>query len=275
MHYNKNLIRNKILTNLKQINATIADLELKLDHLLAEDSQMEDFDYKILKPYYQSLGKLKEKRKKIEQLLETGNYGIVKKVTPAYELVLIDYVKDHIVNFDNRVLCGKNAIANDTIFNITRDLRWTYYHAKVIGGGLIAMKNEHDVLGNTLACLYSKYFKKTGFWQGSSWKTYRIAKGTKKGSFLFLDHLEVKDYQVLTFLFYKDPEAKKIYVGVQNLTNPQVLARLEQSKKPKLFYLTPSTNTKRYDSILKHYEDLKLNNLHDLDKLIPECYDLR
>lgn len=270
INYNLNLIKNRIEASLKALEEEILKLELDLESTLME----EVFNYPSLKPRYDLLNKLKSKKIKILKTLEDQSYGKRKEIRPKYELILLHDFKDHVINLKNEVLCGKNEDANDKVFFTAKPLNWTFYHAKVIGGGLVAMKDPNDSLGNSLACLYSKYLKVNKTSQGASWKGTKLIKGSKKGSFIFLDQTSVHAYEPLVLTFFKHKQQKKIYFGFREFIPESLLEELRQLKQ-KSFMVLNGDGHKRFEDFKEIYKELRLVNLDVLNILVPERYDLR
>jgi hypothetical protein len=76
---NKNLIKTRIEFQLSVVLSDLRTIEEELEKKLSVSSQ-KPFDYLQLKPSYDRLHVLNKKRKKIQQLLRTGTYGVRKKI---------------------------------------------------------------------------------------------------------------------------------------------------------------------------------------------------
>lgn len=269
VNYNLNIIRERIEENLKKIVSEIETLEDEIEKVLNSSP----FEYESVRVYYLKLNELTQKKNKILAVLNARTYGKRKTVRPKYELVLKFFVNNQIINYNNVILCGKNENANDQVFNITKSLNWTYYHANIIGGGLIAMKDPEDALGNTLACIYSKYLKKTGYARGTSSKARKIIKGSKKGSFLFLDRQHIAVYGALKFSFYKDTQNKKIYVYFNEPTE-NIQEDLKEKPRSAFFVQASEQPEIRFKALLDHYNNIKITNLDILNTVVPPLYKL-
>lgn len=253
---------------------TVAQRESELTSLLELNSQT-IVSFRALKPLHEELQLLKLKLKKIDSLLASATISRRVK-TPCYRIQLMDRYEHGILNINSLILCGRNDVANSRVYERTRNLNWTYYHANVIGGGLIAMKIASDDLGNSLACLYSKYDKKTGGAEPESWRSTEVRKGSKAGSFMFLSKDIIQGYVPLKLVFTVDERNHVFRVGFKDLSKLyQTTETSFERSRVQEFTIIPSQKKDRYSAVLRRWPQFKITNIGELDKLIPERYGLK
>ena len=211
---------------------------------------------------------IKTKIRALQTVLQSKAY-VKKPKTQVCVLKLLQKYKDHILYFSQGVLCGKTKEASDKVYHKTCHEPWHYYHAKIHGGGLVALQEENPGLGNSLATLYSQYLKRTGSPLGISSHSTNVAKGRESGSF-----------------YFKTPTTlvraiNNLYVGISKTPVDNILhfSLSDKKENDKLnFLITPCSTSYglRYEAVKNYYanKNITVKNYQDLDLLVPRLYQL-
>lgn len=213
---------------------------------------------------------LKFKYKKKEPLI-TRSYSLIKhlkqkiikttnaKIEPkkTYLNLKINLKKDkNVIQFKDCFI-GKTQIGNQKVYESTRNGGYTYFHAMVRGGGLIACKDEN--LGSSLALVYSKHLKVNGSTEGFVSVSKDIVTGPKRGSFFFRNSKLIKTKVKITW-----------YLGINE--KEMVIDPLNNQLPYKISFF-PSNNH-RFNQ-LKSLTSKSINNLNELESLVPLRWDLK